>query len=153
MSMICSRSSREASVAGAEQGGRWSMRNQQEKSHLGSVGHRRLWILLFILFLALPCSMWDLNSLPRDWTHASCIGSTVFNHLTAGPPGKLLLWNSLTNYLLTAHFQNQSSLWQGFEKPSGLSATGGHHWKLDLGSYYKTVLQRILDRSPVSDFW
>ena len=25
------------------------------------------------LFLATPCSMWDLNSLTRDRTHASCI--------------------------------------------------------------------------------
>ena len=29
--------------------------------------------------------LWDLNSLTRDWTHASCTGSTV---LTTGPPKK-----------------------------------------------------------------
>ena len=62
MSMICSRSSREAGVAGAEQGGRRSMRNQQEKSHLGSVGHRRPWILLFILFFIFGPAMQRVGS-------------------------------------------------------------------------------------------
>ena len=29
----------------------------------------------FVSFLAMPCSIWDLSSLSRERTHASCIGS------------------------------------------------------------------------------
>ena len=40
---------------------------------------RLRWWLAFILFyfiiLATPCSLWDLSSLTRDWTHAPCSGS------------------------------------------------------------------------------
>ena len=36
-------------------------------------------------FLALSCSMWNLSSLTRDWTHVCCL----WKHgvLTTGPPG------------------------------------------------------------------
>ena len=32
-------------------------------------------VFYLLLFLALPCNMWDLSSLTRDQTHASCSGS------------------------------------------------------------------------------
>ena len=30
----------------------------------------------------LPCSMWDLSSLTRDWTRVPCIGRWIFSHWT-----------------------------------------------------------------------
>ena len=30
---------------------------------------------------SLPCSMWDLSSPTRDWTHIPCIGRSILNHL------------------------------------------------------------------------
>ena len=51
---------------------------------------------IFIYLLAALHSMWDLSSLTRDQTCASCIGSTVLTAsigstvLTAGHPGKPL---------------------------------------------------------------
>ena len=44
--------------------------------------------VLFILLLAMSCSMWNLSSLTRDWTCAPCSESRVF---TAGLPGKFHL--------------------------------------------------------------
>ena len=38
----------------------------------------RIFISLFLFFsLMKPCNMWDLGSLTRDWTHASCTGSAA----------------------------------------------------------------------------
>ena len=41
--------------------------------------------ITFTLLLAcVPCNMWDLSSLSRDWTCAPCRGSSHVNHWTAG---------------------------------------------------------------------
>ena len=53
-----------------------------------SLSFRFLSVCFFIfMFLATLHSMWHLNSLNRDWTHAPCIGR---QSLTTGPPGKSL---------------------------------------------------------------
>ena len=44
----------------------------------------------FLIFLALPCSMWDLSFWTRNRTCTRCSGSSV---LTPGPPGKSHEWN------------------------------------------------------------
>ena len=43
--------------------------------------------------LAAPCSMWDLSSLTRDWTHVPCIGSII---LTPGQPG--MSWGGVSSF-------------------------------------------------------
>ena len=31
---------------------------------------------IFFIFFSIPCDMWDLSSLTRDWTHSSCSGNS-----------------------------------------------------------------------------
>ena len=56
------------------------------------------WRRIIYLFLAvsdLSCSMWDLSSQTRDWTHVSCIARWILSHwITTEVP----LWTFLCMY-------------------------------------------------------
>ena len=41
-------------------------------------------LVIFLFYLVIPCGMWNLNSLARDWTCTPC---TVSRLLTTGLPG------------------------------------------------------------------
>ena len=58
---------------------------------------------LFFRFLVVPCGMWDLSSLSRDWTHNPCIGRQSLKHWTAGGLKELdsterLNWTELVSW-------------------------------------------------------
>ena len=51
-------------------------------------------LFLFYVFVFWPCSVWDLSSPTRDWTHTPCIGRQSLNHCTARkiPPLLEVCW-------------------------------------------------------------
>ena len=50
--------------------------SEQTTSLAASFIYSFVHLFIFYLFLAMPCGMWDLGSPTRDWTHATCSGST-----------------------------------------------------------------------------
>ena len=64
------------------------------------------------LWAYLPCSMWDLSSLTRDWTCIPCIGKWILSHCTTRevPRGwKLKLLSLMLSYMSNFAFLASAS--------------------------------------------
>lgn len=61
------------------------------------------YFIFIYLILALPCGMWHLSSLTRNWTHASCSGSVESSPLDQqeSPQLPFFLISALTDLLLS----------------------------------------------------